>query len=57
MNEFHFRRAMGIVSAWVPRKQGLRQKLWLQGHCDPREKEETGWPVLWGLLSDPTRDI
>lgn len=48
---------MGIVSAWVPRKQGLRQKLWLQGHCDPREKEETGWPVLWGLLSDPTRDI
>ena len=59
--EFHFRRVMGIISAWVPRKQGLRQMLYCKGTVTPGSRteeqgEEAGWPVTQGLLPDPTRD-
>ena len=52
---------MGIISAWVPRKQGLRQMLYYKGTVTPGSRteeqgEEAGWPVTQGLLPDPTRD-
>ena len=38
---------MGIISAWVPRKRGLRQKLYCKGTVTPGSRteeqvEETG---------------
>lgn len=31
---------MGIISAWVPREQGLRQKLYCKGTVTPGSRTE-----------------
>lgn len=66
MNEFHFRRATGIVLAGVPSTQGQGQRFcWkgllvgsvLHGARTEEQEEEARWLVLSGLPPDPTRTV